>query len=103
MPAFNLKEIKQRAMNGAMKLMQTDTAQKVMSKPEFQKAMAWAFQTSVKVKDNIEDTKKKLAKRFAVATEDDLKDLKRTIARLERKVKKMDSKSKDGGSKSSTS
>jgi len=77
-----------------MGFMQSDQGQKIMSKPEVQKAMTWAFQTSFKVKNNIDSAKKAAAKRFSVATEDDLKDLKRTLDRLERKVKKMNDAAK---------
>ncbi len=87
-----LSSIKTRAMEGAMKFMQSDKGQKLMSNPDVQKAMSWAFQTSFKVKNNLDSAKKNLAKSFAVATEDDLKDMKRTLDRLERRVKKMNAK-----------
>lgn len=91
------KNLKSRAMDEAMKFMQSEKGQKIMSNPDVQKAMAWAFQTSFKVKNNVTTVKKSLAKKLAVATEDDLKDLKRTIDRLERRVKKMNNDSQAAG------
>lgn len=84
--------LKGKAMEAGMKFMQSDKGQKLMANPDVQKAMQWAFQTSFKVQGKVRDTKKTVAKRLSVATEDDLKDLKRTIDRLERKVKKMGDK-----------
>ncbi|MCA9562945.1 MAG: hypothetical protein KC561_05625 [Myxococcales bacterium] len=85
-----LKNLKSKAMEAGMKFMQSDKGQKIMSNPDVQKAMSKAFQTAFKVKQGVDGAKKNLAKRMSVATEDDLKNLKRTLDRLERKVKKMD-------------
>lgn len=91
---MSLSNLKGRAMQEAMKFMQSDKGQKIMANPDVQKAMQWAFQTSFRMQNRITDTKKSLAKKFAVASEDDLKDLKRSLDRLERKVKKINETAK---------
>jgi hypothetical protein len=101
---MSVSKIKARAMEGAMKFMQSDKGQKIMSNPDVQKAMSWGFQTAFKVKNNVQQAKRGLAKSFAVATEDDLKEMKRTLERLERRVKKMnDAAAGDGEEKPSRS
>ncbi|MEO1271231.1 MAG: hypothetical protein AAFX99_24330, partial [Myxococcota bacterium] len=54
--------------------------------PEVQKAMMKAVQTGFKVKEDIDNTRKVLAKRLNIATGDDLANLKRKLDRLERRV-----------------
>lgn len=82
-----LKMLKEKALDGAMKVMQTDGAKKVMNSAEFQKMMTKAFQTTFKVKQDLDEAKRTLAKKLNVATDDDLQNLKRTIDRLQRRVK----------------
>lgn len=89
------KSLKEKAMANAMKVMQTDQAQKVMNSPEVQKAMFRAFQTGMKVKTDVSDASRNIAKRMNFATNDDLQDLKRTIDRLERKVRDLKTENKD--------
>jgi polyhydroxyalkanoate synthesis regulator phasin len=90
-----LKNLKEKALDGAMKVMQTDGAKKVMNSAEFQKMMMKAFQASFKVKQDLDEAKRTLAKRLNVATGDDLRDLKRTIDRLERRVKDLKRENED--------
>lgn len=91
---MTLSNLKARAMQEAMKFMQSNKGQKVMANPDVQKAMQWAFQTSFKMQNKISGAKKSLAKKLAVANEDDLKELKRSMDRLERKVKRMNETAK---------
>ncbi len=81
------KNLKDKAIDGAMKAMGNDQVQKVMNSPEFQQFMFRAFQTGMKVKSDVEEARKVVVKRMNVATGDDLEDLKRTLDRLERKVR----------------
>jgi polyhydroxyalkanoate synthesis regulator phasin len=94
-----LKDLKDKALSGAMKIMQTEQAQKVMNSPDVQKAMFRAFQTSMKVKGDISDASRNMAKKLNFATNDDLQDLKRTIDRLERKVRDLKTENTDLKSK----
>ncbi len=86
-----LKSLKDKAMSGAMKVMQSDKARKMMSSAEFQKVMMKAFETGFRVKQDLDSAKKTVARSLNVATGDDLADMKRTIDRLERKVRDLKS------------
>ena len=81
------KKFKDKALENAMKAMGNDKVQEVMSSPEFQSFMLRAFQTSMKVKNDVGEARKTIAKRMNVVTGDDLEDLKRNLDRLDRKVR----------------
>lgn len=83
-----MKDIKGQLFTGAMKLMQTDTARKVMASKQFQNAMAYAFRTTFKMRNEVDGAKKKFAGTFNLVTRDELRELRRNVERLERKVKK---------------
>ena len=80
------KRFKNKALEGAVKLMQSEQAQKIITSPDVQKAMFKAFETGFKVKEDITNTRKVVAKRLNIATGDDLVDLKRKLDHLERRV-----------------
>jgi len=84
-----LKDLKDKALRLGMDAMDTDAAKKMMGSAEFQKVVMKAFQTSFKVRQDLNNAKKVVAKRLNVATGDDLKEMKRTIDRLERRVKNL--------------
>ena len=79
-------DIKTQLMSGAMKAMQSDTARKVMASPQFQNAMASALRTAFKVRNRVDNTKKSLASAFSVATTDEVRELRRSVDRLERRL-----------------
>lgn len=84
-----LKDLKDKALKMGMEAMDTDAARKLMGSPEFQKVVMKAFQTSFKVRQDLNNAKKVVARQLNVATGDDLKEMKRTIDRLERRVKNL--------------
>lgn len=84
-----LKDLKDKALRLGMDAMDTDAAKKMMGSAEFQKVVMKAFQTSFKVRQDLNNAKKVVARRLNVATGDDLKEMKRTIDRLERRVKNL--------------
>jgi hypothetical protein len=90
-----LKDLKDKALANAMKAMQAEPVQKVMNSPEFQKTMFRALQTGMKLKTDVDEARKNVAKHLNVATNDDLEDLKRNIDRLERKVRDLKTENKD--------
>lgn len=79
---------KEQLLNSAMKAMQSDTARKVMSNERFQQAMALAFRTTFKVRSNIDNTKKRIAKSLNMVTKEELRDLRRSVERLERRLRR---------------
>lgn len=84
-----LKDLKNKALALGMKAMDTDAAKKVMSSDDFQSFAMKAMQTGFKVRQDLDSAKKMVAQRLNVATEDDLKSLKRQIDRLERNVRNL--------------
>lgn len=83
-----MSSVKEQMLNTAMKLMQSETARKVMSNERFQQAMAVAFRTTFRVRNSIDQTKKRVADSMNFATREELRDLRRTVERLERRLKK---------------
>ncbi len=83
-----MKDLKVQLVNQAMKMLQTDTAQKVMASPSVQNAMSFVFQASFKVKNEVQSTKRKLASALDLVTKEELRELRRNVERLERRVKK---------------
>ncbi len=83
-----MNDIKGQLIASAMKVMQTDGARKIMASPQFQNAMAYAFRTSYKMRTDVENTKKRVAGAFNLVTRDELRELRRNVERLERRVRK---------------
>ena len=81
-----MSKVKARLMGGAMKFMQSETGQKVMSSQEFQKAMMLAFQTTYKVKGNLQKAKLVVAGQFDLVSGGDFRNLKREVDKLRRQV-----------------
>ena len=80
------KRFKDKALEGAVKIMKSEQAQKIIASPDVQKAMFKAFETGFKVKEDITNTRKVVAKRLNIVTGDDLVDLKHKLDHLERRV-----------------
>jgi hypothetical protein len=83
------KKLKDRAVSGAMKVASSDRARKVMDSDEFQSAVFRAVTTGLRVKRDLAEARRVLAKQLDVATGDDLADLKRELDRLERRVRNL--------------
>ena len=84
-----INDMKKKALSLGMKAMDTDAAKKMMTSPEFQKVVMKALQTGVKVRQDLNNAKKVMARSLNVATGDDLKEMKRNIDRLERRVRNL--------------
>ncbi len=76
------KTIKDQAKARADRLVNSTTAQRLLSSPEVQRAMAWASETKTKVRENFTEAKKSLSEILALEAEDDLRHLKRRIDQL---------------------
>ncbi|TVR02907.1 MAG: hypothetical protein EA398_06640 [Deltaproteobacteria bacterium] len=85
---MDIEKLKARALEKAMKIAQSDSAQQIMADERFQRAFAQVFESSMKARDSIEKTRRDLAHRFNLATEDDLRDMKRKLERLERRLER---------------
>ena len=96
------KRFKDKALESAVKLMQSEQAQKLVSSAEVQKAVLKAVKTGFKVKEDISNTRRVVVERLNIATGDDLVDLKRKLDHLERRVnhlKKENEHLREGSSK----
>lgn len=90
---FDLSKLRQQAMNEGMKLMGDPRVMKLMSSPQAQKVMMIAFQLPGRIEGAFARQGKRFAKRFKLATREELDGLKSTIRDLERKLKTVESKS----------
>lgn len=73
----------------ALKVMKNPTAQKILANENLQNAVGGAVNAGFTVKDKIEQQKKNLAKQFGLSTEDDLREIKREVDRLQRQVDRL--------------
>jgi sensor histidine kinase YesM len=80
---------KDKFMKNAMKAMQNPTVQKVLSSEKAQKTLANAFKASYTFKSQLDEKKEEVARRFNLATSDDLRSMKRELDRLQRQVERL--------------
>ena len=73
-------------LNEAMKALESPTAQKIMNNEKVQQGVAKAFKASYELKTELDEKKKEFARRFNLATQDDLRSMKRELDRLNRQV-----------------
>ncbi len=81
-----MSKLKDDLLDGAMKALQSPTAQKIMNNKKVQKGMAKAFKASYELKTELDEKKEEFARKFDLATRDDLRTLKRDLDRMERQV-----------------
>lgn len=81
-----MSNIKDDLLDGAMKALQSPTAQKIMNNEKVQKGVAKAFRASYDLKTELDEKKEEFARRFNLATQDDLRTMKRELDRLHRQV-----------------
>ena len=87
-----MKGLKGRMLNVAMKAMSSDVARKIMASPGFQNAMSSAVRTTFKVRGEIDGAKKRVAGAFNLVTHDEIRELRRSVERLERRMRKSEKK-----------
>jgi hypothetical protein len=78
--------LKNSLMKQGMKLMSDPRVMKLMQDERVMKALMQIMAVPGKVQSFTHDHVEKLAKAMALATEDEVKDLKRTVRRLEEQV-----------------
>ena len=93
-----IAKLGQRAMQEGMKLMSDPRFMKLMSHPQAQKLMMLAFQLPGKVDGAFADQGRKFARRFKLATRDEVERLNSTIRDLERQLSAVQSR-QDGARK----
>ena len=90
-----MSDWKDDLLNGAMKALQSPTAQKIMNNEKVQKGVSKAFRASYELKTGIDEKKEEFARRFNLATRDDLRTMKRELDRLHRQVDHLKRQQKD--------
>lgn len=79
-------DLKQELMNQALRLMQDPRVMRAMQNPKLMQGLMGALQLRAKVQQNLESSVQRVAKRFNLATDAELRELRRTVRRLEREL-----------------
>jgi cell division FtsZ-interacting protein ZapD len=89
-----MSSIKKTLMKQGMKLMSDPRVQKIMADERVMKAVMQMMNVPGKVQSFTDDQVTKLAKAMSLATEDEVKDLKRQIRRLEEEISRLEKEKK---------
>ena len=81
--------LKKTLMKQGMKLMSNPRVMKLMQDERVMKAVMQVMAVPGKVQSFTQENVEKLARAMALATEDEVKDLKRTVRRLEEEVARL--------------
>ncbi len=81
--------IKDEMMKRGMQMMGDPRVMKLMQNPQFTKVLMTAIQVPGKVNSFTSEQAKHLASALRLATAEDMKDLQRTVKRLERELAKL--------------
>ena len=91
-----MSSIKKTLMKQGMKLMSDPRVQKIMADERVMKAVMQMMNVPGKVQSFTDDQVAKLAKAMSLATEDEVKDLKRQVRRLEEEIARLEKDKKKG-------
>jgi hypothetical protein len=80
--------VKKTLMSQGMKVMQDPRFMKMMQDPRVMKAMAKGFEIKGKVQQHVDTKVEAMATTLNLATKAEVRELKRTIRKLERELKK---------------
>lgn len=80
--------LRDEVLKRGLKLMEDPRAQKLMQDERVMKVASQAFQLRGKVQDEIDQRVEKVAKSLGLVTKNDVRDLKRTIKKLETELEK---------------
>jgi cell division FtsZ-interacting protein ZapD len=97
-PGNSMSSLKKTLMQKGMKLMSDPRVMKMMQDERVMKAVMAAMSVPGKAQSLAKEQLENVAKAMALATESEVKDLRRTVRRLEEELTKM--KHADGGEKS---
>jgi len=79
-------DLKQQLLNQALRLAQDPRVMKAMQSPTVVQGLVGAMQLRAKLQQNIETGVLRVAKRFNLATDAEVRELRRTVRRLEREL-----------------
>ena len=92
-------DLKQKLMQEGMKLMSNPKVMKLMQDERVMKVVMGAMSMPAKISTFTESAGEKFAKTMHMATAQEVKDLKRTIRKLEEQVETLRRNGSNGGSK----
>ena len=79
-------DLKQQLLNQAMRLAQDPRVMKALQNPKVMQGVMGAVQLRATLQQNLESSVQRMAKRFNLATDADVRELRRTVRRLEREL-----------------
>src|SRR5690348_16502516 len=82
----NAVDLKQELVNQALKLMQDPRVMRAMQNPKVMQGLMGVLQLRAKAQKNFEAQLEKVAKGLSLATEAEVRELRRTVRRLEREL-----------------
>lgn len=86
------EKLKKQALRRGMKMMSHPKFMRAMADPRVMKAISEGFAIHGRVKGEMDDAFQKAARFFNVATNEDVKELKRTLRQMEHLVDRMERK-----------
>ena len=90
-----MASLKKTLMKQGMKLMTDPRVMKLMQDERVMKAVMAAMSMPGKVQTFTQEQTERVAKAMALATEDEVKDLKRTVRRLEEEVARLQTETRE--------
>jgi hypothetical protein len=79
-------DLKQELVNQALKLMQDPRVLRAMQNPRVMQGMMGALQLRAKLQTRLESSVSRLARGLSLATEAEVRELRRTVRKLEREL-----------------
>jgi hypothetical protein len=79
-------DLKQQLLSQALRLMQDPRVMKAIQNPKVMQGVMGAVQLRAQMQQNLESSVQRIAKRFNLATEAEVRELRRTVRRLEREL-----------------
>lgn len=92
-------DIKRELLDQATRLMQDPRVSKALQHPAVMQGLVQALQVRAKVQSNLESSVQRVAKSLSLATSAEVRELRRTVRRLERELEavRLDHGGHDGG------
>ncbi len=90
------KQVKQELINKALQLLQDPRVAKALQNPKVMQGLLGALKLRTEVQKNFDEGTRKLARSLNLATNAEVKELKRALTRLERELEQERSAKKSG-------
>ena len=90
-----LEKLKKQALRQGMKLMSNPRFMRAMADPRLMKAISQGFAIRGRMQSEIDNTTQSVARFFNVATQEEVKELRRTIRQMEHMVDRLEREARD--------